>query len=516
MCATLLQQSLHHKNILILFYPNPKGEYNCLPYPLLYLERALKDINIKVVIIDERFDNNLLGFVDAHKDAIIAVGFSVILGYQVVSTVDYSQKIKSKYPDIPIIWGGAFVNWAPQTCIAEDYIDYIITGQGEYVLKELVANLISDSDMVLSEIAGLGFKKEGRVSVNRLQHYFNPFLLPEINYNLIDLQHYVENGSLHYIASVGCSHFCNFCFVSQTWKGRCFSNSAENIIRDIKYFLSKEPSIKYLALDDTNFFTHKETVFDFCKKLNENNINLNWCGTTRISEFLQLYDENDLKKLRIAGCDTIYAGAESGDEKVLKALNKKLTVKEIILFNERVSQAGIKPSLSFMVLFPDAPMADLKKTLQLIMQLKYDAPQMVFTMNAYIPMRKNIYYFKALKLDYKFPRQMAAIVDGINKSFEMPWHNKEQFRILNQFSEYYFRFSNPVYYKEMPKQQRWFYSIINKTAYPFIRYRFKHNSLRFRIDAVIFLFFINIFEFFFKAPNKTNQKNYMTPRAKNF
>ena len=511
MSATLLQYSLQYKNILVLFYPNPKGEYNCLPYPLLYLERALRDLDIEVVIIDERFEDNLLDFVEVHNKNIIAVGFSVILGYQVVSAVDYSQKIKNKFPQMPIIWGGAFVNWTPQTCIAENYIDYIITGQGEFALKELVTKLISPSDKIISDIAGLGFKKEGKIIINRQQNYFDPFLLPEINYELVDLQHYAENGSLHYIASIGCSHFCNFCFVSQTWKGRCFSNSADNIIKDIQYFLSKETSIKYLALDDTNFFTHKETVFDFCNKLVENNIKLNWCGTTRITEFLKLYDENDLKLLRKAGCDTLYAGAESGDETVLKALNKKLTIDEIILFNKRVSHVGIKPSLSFMVLFPDTPMADLEKTLQLIMQLKYDAPQMVFTMNAYIPMRKNSYYFKASELGYKFPRQMAAIVDGINNSFEMPWHNKEQFQLLNQFSEYYFRFSNPLYYKEMPKQQRWFYFIINKMSYPLIRNRFRHRSLKLRADASFFISLIHVYEYFFEAPNKTNQKNYMTP-----
>jgi len=511
-----MQDTIHPPNILILFYPNPRGEYNCLPYPLLYLERALRDVDVEVVIIDERFEDNLLDFVDTHHKNIIAVGFSVILGYQVVSAVGYSEKIKSKYPDIPVIWGGAFVNWTPQTCIAEDYVDYIITGQGEYALKELATKLISSSDKALGDIAGLGFKHEGNITLNRPQDFFNPFLLPEINYNLVDLQHYVENGSLHYIASIGCSHFCNFCFVSQTWKGRCFSNSAVNIINDIRYFLTHEPSIKYLALDDTNFFTHKETVFDFCNKLQEYNIKLNWCGTTRISDFLKLYDDNDLERLRKAGCDTLYAGAESGDEAVLKALNKKLTIEEIILFNKKVSQAGIKPSLSFMVLFPDQPMADLKKTLKLIMQLKYDAPAMVFTMNAYIPMRKNAYYFIASRKGYKFPRKMADIVDGINNSFVMPWHNRKQFHLLNQFSEFYFRFANPLYYKEMPENQKWFYRIINRMAFPLIRKRFKRQSLGLRVDAALFRFFIAFFELIYKAPNKTNQKKYMTPRAKNF
>lgn len=503
-------------NILILFYPNPMGEYNCLPYPLLYLERALRDIDLEVVIIDERFGQNLMTYIEVNAERILAVGFSVILGYQVAGAADYSKKIKNKYPHIPVIWGGAFVNWTPQTCIVEDYIDYIVTGQGEYVLKELIIHLKSSSDNMLGNIAGVGFKKEGHIIFNRSNKYFNPFLLTNINYNLVNINHYVENGSMHYIASVGCSHFCNFCFVSQTWKGRCFCNSAENIINDIRYFLSVNSGIKYLALDDTNFFTHKKTVSEFCRLLVLNNIKLNWCGTTRISEFLELYDDNDLKGLYEAGCDTIYAGGESGDENVLKTLNKKLNIEEIRLFNKRVSAAGIKPSLSFMVLFPDNPEVDLRKTIQLIMQLKCDAPSMVFTINAYIPMRKNKYYFNALNMGYKFPRVMDDIIEGINSGFVMPWHTQQQFGLLKHFSEFYFRFSNPLYYMEMPEKQRWFYKIVNNLSCPLIRKRFRKRFLNFRFDAVFFLAVIRFYSFFFKPTNTTNQKNYMTPRAKNF
>jgi len=501
---------------LILFYPNPRGEYRSLPYPLLYLGRALRETHMDVVLMDEAYDKNLLKYIEEEADNITAVGFSVIFGYQLQTAAALSKQIKSRYPRIVVIWGGPFVSWLTESCLKEDYVDYVVKGQGEEALRTLVNYFISPDGTALENIPGLGYKKGSQLFLNKQTGYHNPFKMLPLDYSSIDLNHYVENGRLHYIASVGCTHFCNFCFVSQVWKGRAFCNNATAIVADIRNFLSVNPSIKYLAFDDTNFFTHKEVVMDFCNLLQQHDITINWCGTTRIRELLELYDDKDLKLLAQAGCDTIYAGGESGDENVLQHLNKKLTVEEIKVFNKKVAAAGIKPSLSFMVLFPDNPGRDLHMTLKLIMQLKTEAPDMVFTMNAYIPMRKNYYYFEALRLGYRFPRDIDSIVKGIREGFVMPWHRKKYFKLLSHFSDFYFRFSNPAFYKTMPPNQQYLYKIIGKLSQGLIRKRFSKSALNRRWDAILFLSVIKVFNLFYKPYRHTRQKSYMTYRAKNF
>lgn len=501
---------------LVLFYPDPRGEYRSLPYPLLSLERVLRGKHVEVVLMDEVFSENLLDFVGKEAANILGVGFSVIFGYQLETAVYCSAQIKQKHPSIPVIWGGPFVSWLTESCLKEDYVDYVVKGQGEQALQWLVDYLSGSRERLPEKIPGLGYKKDGKLYVNRQERHYNPYVLPPVDYSRINLNNYVENGRLHYIASVGCTHYCNFCFVSQVWKGQAFCNNAGAIISDIRYFLSVNPGIRYLAFDDTNFFTHKEAVKDFCALMLQHNIKLNWCGTTRIREFIEQYDEEDLKYLALAGCDTIYAGGESGDENVLQHLNKKLTVAEILLFNKKVAAAGIKPSLSFMVLFPDNPGQDLQQTLKMIMQLKTDAPDLVFTMNAYIPMRKNYYYFEALRHGYCFPKDIDSIVKGIREGFIMPWHRKKYFRLLNHFSGFYFRFSNPLFYKTMPASQQSFYKIIGKMSEGLIRKRFNKSALDNRWDAVLFLGIIKIYNIFHKAYGKTRQKSYMTYRAKNF
>lgn len=504
------------KNTIALFYPDPGGEYICPPYPLLYLEKELRNKGYDVLLVDERFDGKAEDIIESCKDTLLAVGFSVILGYQVVRAVEASKNIRKQLPELPIVWGGAFVNWTPLTCLNENYIDYILTGQAEYSLPLLLQWLSGDITVPLENIPGLGYHVNGQPVHNKRGIYQSPFEKLPIRYDLLKLSNYVENGSLHYIASVGCTHYCNFCFVSQTWKGRCFSNSATQIINDFDYFLKTCPDIRYIALDDTNFFTHRDTVLALCRSLKERQIKMNWCGTTRIKEFLDLYTDDDLRLLHEAGCDTIYAGGESGDETVLRQLNKRQTVADIITFNRRVSASGIKPSLSFMILFPGQPRVDLVKTLKLIMKLKLDAPAMVFTMNAYIPMRKNTYYYTALEQHYAFPRDMEGITEGIQTGFTMPWHKTRDFNMLDDFSEFYFRFSNPVYYKEAPLRNRAFMRFVNTIAYPFIRLRFKTRRTGFRYEAFLYKGLLKIYGIFAPLPETTDQKRYMTPRAKNF
>ncbi|MDD3875640.1 MAG: radical SAM protein [Bacteroidales bacterium] len=504
------------KKILVLFYPDPAGEYNCMPYPLLYLERVLRDAKIELKLIDERFDKSLFEYVEENHHQILALGFSVIYGNQLLSASEKAIYIKHKYPYIQLIWGGYFAGWLPEVLIREPYVDFVIKGQGELPLKNLTNALLSSDLNKIQDIGGLYYKHNGHFFSNKPDPNQDPFSWSEVNYKLVDIEKYVNNGNLHYIASLGCNHFCNFCFVSQSWKGNYYCKKADSILADISYFLATVPSIKYISFDDTNFFTHKENVIEFCKKLITHSIKIKWCGTTRISEFLELYSDEDVFLLKQAGCDTVYAGAESGDEEVLFALNKKLSVEKIISFNKILNQNSIKPSLSFMVLFPDNPDRDLGKTLKLIMQLKTDAPEMIFTINAYIPMRKNKYYFVAKKMGWVFPFEIEKIKDFIRYPQSLPWQNKSHFVLLNRFADFYFRFCKADYYKIFPKNQQWFYFVIGKLSFPLIKKRFAKKSISNTWDAAFFLMLIDFFSLFFKSPFKTNQKKYMTPRAKNF
>ena len=94
-----------------------------------------------------------------------AAGITVMGGPQVATAIEMSRALRAARPDLPIVWGGYFPTLYPEVALNNDYVDYVVRGQGEETLRELLAALRTGSP-ALDTIGGLALRRDGRVVRN--------------------------------------------------------------------------------------------------------------------------------------------------------------------------------------------------------------------------------------------------------------------------------------------------------------------------------------------------------------
>ena len=151
------------KNVVILFFPNPTpgdaSQYR-VPYALLYLERVLRDLDLEVVLIDEQLQPDYTSILAEKCDRLLLAGVSSLTGEQITGGIAFSKKVR-ELCDAPVVWGGWHATLLPEQTLRESYIDYVVVGQGERPLRQLVECLRDGRDPS-NNIRGLGLKTRRR------------------------------------------------------------------------------------------------------------------------------------------------------------------------------------------------------------------------------------------------------------------------------------------------------------------------------------------------------------------
>jgi len=126
------------------------------------------------------------------------------------------------------------------------------------------------------------------------------------------------------MTSRGCPWQCTFCGAETTW-GRGFRGQSIGYVLDsLEHALSRLP-VKMLQIKDDTFTANKKRALDICKGIRERKLNFMWSCDTRVD----VLTEELIREMRLAGCQRLSLGVESGSPAILKAINKKITAEKI-------------------------------------------------------------------------------------------------------------------------------------------------------------------------------------------
>jgi len=268
------------------------------------------------------------------------VGFSICQPTLKVALI-MAKLLKLEEPNIKIIFGGPQITLNP---IKYDNVDHIVTGEGEYGILEC-------------------FKKN------------SPYLIKaDIIENLDSLPFpdrdalyfkgkYLEYG--HIITGRGCPFKCIFCASSIIWENRFRLRSIENVIKEVSYIKDKYGCKEFCFRDDTFTITKKRTI-DMCKELKK--LDIEWECDTRIDNLS--YDI--LKLMKESGCKYIRIGIESGNERVLKLINKQITKEKARQVVSDAKKLGIKVITYFMTGIPTETKEEVLDSLNFAKELDPD------------------------------------------------------------------------------------------------------------------------------------------------
>ncbi|MFH1127067.1 MAG: radical SAM protein, partial [archaeon] len=197
----------------------------------------------------------------------------------------------------------------------------------------------------------------------------------------------------HFMSTArGCPYTCSFCSDKKLWHSTVRRRSINSCIVEIKYLI-KNFDITYIDITDGTFTYDKKYVYEFCKNIINNDINVKWRCTARYDNI----NKNMLDIMKKANCIGMYFGLESGSESVLKSMKKQITVEKIVEATNMVYDSGIKSVASVLFGLPDETCQDMENTLDLMKKLRVD----IFDVNSYVPLPGTALYEKMTDIEKK-------------------------------------------------------------------------------------------------------------------
>jgi radical SAM superfamily enzyme YgiQ (UPF0313 family) len=257
----------------------------------------------------------------------------------------------------------------------EEYLnegaDFILLGEAETTLLELI-NAISQKQNSFLSIQGIAFKQTDAV-IKTIRRSVMKDLdrLPFPAWDLIDMEPYRKMWMKHkgYFSmnmgtTRGCPFKCNWC-AKPIYGNRYNSRSPENVMNELK-MLKEKFQFDHIWFCDDIFGLKPGWVHTFAELVEKEKLHFRFKIQARADLLLQ---EEYIKALARAGCENVWMGAESGSQKILDAMDKGTTVKQIYEATRLLKKHGIHPSFFIQFGYLGETKEDIKKTIKMITEL---------------------------------------------------------------------------------------------------------------------------------------------------
>ena len=307
-----------------------------------------------------------------------------IVGISALSTqyayVKWLAAELKKYNSGRIVVGGALATFSPETVLKYTETDICVIGEGEVTFKETVENIDC-----LEKVKGIYFKQDGEVAKNPLREYIRePDSIEFPAWDIFPVDVYLEHcrvwghphiKAMNVIIGRGCPYSCRFC-------SKVFSEvrlrSGDNIIEEIKE-LKRRYSIGGIFFNDELAVIDKQRMHEFCDKIEP--LNIKWSCQGRVN----LVDFDLLKRMKKAGCVAVGYGIESGSQRILDKMNKKITVEQAKRAIEETIRAGMEPVAQMMYGYPGETRETLQETINFFRASPYLGPAGIQTATRFSP-----------------------------------------------------------------------------------------------------------------------------------
>ncbi|HEY9126960.1 MAG TPA: radical SAM protein, partial [Acidobacteriaceae bacterium] len=357
-----------------------------MPLAVLALAAVLEGRE-EYAIVDGNLDgsplDSILELIDTHRVELL--GVSVMPGPQMVAGMEVSREIRRLRPHVPIVWGGYFPSIYPEAALNARYIDYVVRGQGEDALIELLQSIRGQRD--LSTIRGLSYKDAFGLHRNNEERTMKgPDSFPWSPFHRIPVERYLrpsffgKRTAVHH-ASIGCPFNCSFCGVHAAYGRDEKLESPERTVEILQHLISRygADSVQFY---DMNFFLREDHARRLCELMAP--LKLRWWCEARV-DIMSRYSDETMAAIARAGCAMIFFGAESGADWVLKDMQKGITTEQTLTMAHRTRQFGIIPEFSFVVGNPKDPETDTRETLAFIRKIKKINPDSEIIIQHYTP-----------------------------------------------------------------------------------------------------------------------------------
>jgi len=285
------------------------------------------------------------------------------------NAIHHCNLVKIVNPELRVVLGGIHPSLEPEESILNDSVDFVILGEGEYRITNLIDCLNNNK---MPDFDGITYKKNGQVIIRpRITRIQNLDKIPFPARELINMERYIDIGVPYapfprkerveqIMTSRGCPFNCVFCSTKEHWGKKFRARSVENIIAEVDELVNKY-GIQEIQFSDDNMTVNKERAKELFKKLKP--YNLSWC--TPHGLMAKTLDEEMIRLMAESGAYQLTFAIESGSERVLrdiihKDVPSKNKIKHLV---DECHSNGVQVHGMFVVGFPGETRKEINQTL---------------------------------------------------------------------------------------------------------------------------------------------------------
>jgi radical SAM superfamily enzyme YgiQ (UPF0313 family) len=378
---------------VLLIYPyfKPKNSRSIFRFPPLgicYVAASLQHDGHDVEILDCTFMTRKTALERAVRAEAEVVGIYSMITMQEESAT-FARHLRSRTR--LLVAGGPLPSCDPQAFL--DNFDVVVIGEGEHTMVELVRAYAAGD--ALTNIAGIAYRNgsseggdalthRGRIVVAaprplaaNLDNLSFPArqLLPNDQYIQYGLEQFGHSKTT-VITTRGCPFRCEFC--SNAVFGVSYrERSAANVVDEVEQALSL--GYDYIHFADDVFTFNRERLLDICAEIKSRGLSFGWECLGRVDSM----SRELASAMKNAGCRRVFFGIESGNDSILKLMNKRITVSQARAAVTSARDAGLNVGAFFIVCYPGETNETVLDTLRFASSLPLD--YLSFTMPYPLP-----------------------------------------------------------------------------------------------------------------------------------
>jgi radical SAM superfamily enzyme YgiQ (UPF0313 family) len=359
---------------VILSTPPGKTTELWPPLGLLYMASSVRskrkdDIKVIDAFCENLTSDDLLKRVVDEKPDVFGLNCST---HTFLSAIALLHKMKAALPGTKIVLGGYHATFAAERIMRSyPFIDYIIKGEGEESLVQLLQCIEDDSSP--SHVGGICYLDGDRLIDNPFTLIENLDALP---FPSRDLLHGVHYGYYHQgmrltfgkfttiCTSRGCPFKCTYCSCAELSLRKWRPRSAENVVDEMEQIYND--GYQCCVVVDDNFTHRKKRVEEVCRLIRERKIKMKFYCEGRVDG--ASYEL--MKEMKRSGFDVMYFGVESASQRVLDYYQKHIQLAKSTEAIANAKRCGMLVVTSYIVGAPIETREDAELTVNMIRETR--------------------------------------------------------------------------------------------------------------------------------------------------
>lgn len=388
--------------VVLLVNPPERSELSTVmgikspPLGLMSLAAYLEKNGVPVEILDA----NILGYgprraaLEARRSGAGIVGLTATTPI-VKSAIATMEAIREEAPHVVGVMGGVHPTFMPQEVLGScPALDVVVRGEGEETLLELARSLDGFSWEGLggrspgsarrsqfaervSRVAGTACREPGGDAVRlapQRQLIRDLDSLPFPARHLVPFERYIIRGRETAIGSMvtsrGCPFACGYCSSSRILGTGFRCRSAANVADEVE-LLRDRYGLPEVEIVDDIFTLNRKRAAEFAREMRGRRLDVRWVASSRVDTV----DRELMAEMKRGGLCKIYFGVESGSQRVLDLMRKRVTLGKVRAAFKAAKECMVKTIGSFMFGYPGETVAEMGETVRVATELDPDYAQ---------------------------------------------------------------------------------------------------------------------------------------------